>query len=585
MRRTRTRSPGRKRGAAAAAIGPPVPLRVDAALGEPGIAALGQRRPPRSAPSPPRRRPASAFRPAPGAARRRTASARSTTRARYSSGGIDSIAARNVAGADAGGSRHARRARTARRSQSARGRLVAVGHDRRRSRPSRPCRERRPRAHPTPRGPGTRDQAGPPPADESRVQKRRRCVGSGSDGSVVPSAGAGLLDARQRVLQQVGEGAEVGLLARQRALEAAEALLQPAHFLLAAVELDLAVVEHAQATAAALVLVLRRIARGGLRPAASAALAVALQVGLDLVQLLLAAAQVRRACGRARARRAPARARGRPGDPRPRPARRCAAAASRRAVASRPRAPRSPRARSSASRTWAVRSRTLASAAASSAARTARSACRTRAARARFDPGRRLAALLDLDAQRLERRAAVAQPLLSPSELGVARLDLLGPADELRGALAERELLPRELGLAAGLALGQLGLARRQRGLATRQLLQSRLARRQLVCAPLRRLARGLERCLCARELGLARGQRRLELAQRLLAALRVGHVRSPSSATVRSSSPQLACSRAICARASVSSMRAWSSSARSSVCAVSRSRTRAREVSRSTSR
>ena len=95
------------------------------------------------------------------------------------------------------------------------------------------------------------------------------------------------------MLQQVRERAEVGLLARQGALEAAEALFQPAHFLLAAVELDLAVIEHAQATAAALALVLRRIARGGVRPAASTAVTVALQVGLDLVQLLLAAAQIR----------------------------------------------------------------------------------------------------------------------------------------------------------------------------------------------------------------------------------------------------------------------------------------------------
>ena len=58
-----------------------------------------------------------------------------------------------------------------------------------------------------------------------------------------------------------------------------------------------------------------------------------------------------------------------------------------------------------------------------------------------LDARRRLAALIDLDPQRLERGAAVAQPLLAARELGIAPLELLGLGDELGGLLAERELL------------------------------------------------------------------------------------------------------------------------------------------------
>src|SRR4051812_8184336 len=83
----------------------------------------------------------------------------------------------------------------------------------------------------------------------------------------IPGAGrACLFDARERVLQQIRERAQVGLLARERALQAAQALLEPAYFLLAAVELDLAVVEDAEAASAPLaaVLVRRRLARSRL---------------------------------------------------------------------------------------------------------------------------------------------------------------------------------------------------------------------------------------------------------------------------------------------------------------------------------
>src|SRR4029077_17501345 len=98
----------------------------------------------------------------------------------------------------------------------------------------------------------------------------------------------GFLDARERVLEQVRERAQVGLLARQRSLQAAEALLEPPDFLLAAVELDLAMVEDAQAPTAALLVVLggRRLARGRLLPAPGSPIALALQILLDLVQLL-----------------------------------------------------------------------------------------------------------------------------------------------------------------------------------------------------------------------------------------------------------------------------------------------------------
>src|SRR4029077_14616533 len=103
----------------------------------------------------------------------------------------------------------------------------------------------------------------------------------------------GFLDARERVLEQVRERAQVGLLECQRSLQAAEALLEPADFLLAAVELDLAVVEDAQAATAPLLVVLgRRLARGRLLPAPGSPLALALQILLDLVQLLLAPSQV-----------------------------------------------------------------------------------------------------------------------------------------------------------------------------------------------------------------------------------------------------------------------------------------------------
>src|SRR4051794_6247904 len=108
-----------------------------------------------------------------------------------------------------------------------------------------------------------------------------------------PVARRRFLDARQRGLQQGGEGAEIGLLARQRPLEPAEALLQPPYLLLTAVELHLAVVEHAEAAASPLAVVLGRIALDLLVAPPRAALAIALEVGLDLVQLLLAAAELR----------------------------------------------------------------------------------------------------------------------------------------------------------------------------------------------------------------------------------------------------------------------------------------------------
>ena len=132
-------------------------------------------------------------------------------------------------------------------------------------------------------------------------------------------------------------------------------------------------------------------------------------------------------------------------------------------------------------------------------------------------------ALLDLDPQRLERCAAIAQALLAPRELGVAALDLLGLADELGRPLAECKLLPGQLCLTPRLALGQLGLASRELGLASRQLRQCGLALRQLVGAALCLCTGGLERCLGAGQLGLAGRESSLQLAQGLLAALVVG--------------------------------------------------------------
>ncbi len=69
-----------------------------------------------------------------------------------------------------------------------------------------------------------------PPLELSRVQNRSRCVGSWSLGierlaGLVPAT---VLHPRERLLQELGERREVGLLAHERRLEVREAILQVA---------------------------------------------------------------------------------------------------------------------------------------------------------------------------------------------------------------------------------------------------------------------------------------------------------------------------------------------------------------------